>query len=268
MISLLHRTDTALNADRIVLDRRSASLLEWERITGQVAAHCLNGLAAAAVRDRQPFADPVSIRLYHDLADELRSDGEIGRWPPLVDVSGALSLIRQPPPVRLEGPDLVHIAAVAAELDHLRAHFLAERERYPLWGEAAVQMSTFEAVTGAIGRALDLDGRILDRASALLSRLRRAVAGQERAVRQEVNQVMGRARREGWTTGDEVTLRGDRFCLPLRSGDSRRVDGIVHDRSATGATLFVEPAQVVRLANELAGTRLEIAAEEAASCLN
>jgi len=263
MISLLQKTTGALSAEQVVLGRRSASLLEWERITAQVAAHCRNALAAEAIRRRRPFADPAAIDLYRDLTDELRSGGERDQWPPLVEVSGALALVRQPPPVRLEGADLVHIASVAVELDRLRAHFLAERSRYRLWSEAAVQMSTFEALTGAIGRALDVDGRILDGASPLLARLRRSVAGQEQAVRHEVQQAMTRARREGWTTGDEVTLRGDRFCVPLRSGDSRRLNGIVHDRSATGATLFVEPAGVVRLANDLAATRLEIAAEEA-----
>jgi len=262
MISLLQKTQAYLSADRIVLGRRSASLLEWRRITDQVAVHCRNRLAADAVRVRRPFASLEAINLFRDLADELRAEGDRGRWPPLVEVSDTVALVGQPPPVRLEGPDLVHIASVAAEFDRLRQHFLADRERWPLWGEAAVQLSTFEALTGAVRRALDNDGHIVDNASALLARLRRSVAGQESAVRQEVNLVMGRARREGWTTGEEVTLRGDRFCLPLRSGDSRRIDGIVHDRSATGATLFVEPAQVVRLANELAATRLEIAAEE------
>lgn len=262
MISLLHKTETALSADQLVLDRRSASLLEWDRITDQVAAHCRNALAAQGLRGRRPFATLESIALYRGLADELRSGGEMGQWPPLIEVSDALALVRQPAPVRMEGPDLVHVATVAEELDRLRNHFLAERARYPLWGDAAVQMSTFDSVCGAIRRALDPDGRIVDSASPLLSRLRRSVAGQEQAVRHEVTQAMAHARREGWTTGDEVTLRGDRFCLPMRSGESRRVDGIVHDRSSTGATLFVEPAGVVRMANELAATRMEIAAEE------
>ena len=263
MISLLHRTQTALHADRIVLGRRSASLLEWEAITGQVASHCRNSLASESIRARRPFATMASIHLYRELADELRSLGDIGQWPPLIEVSQMVSLLHQTAPVRMDGADLVHVAAVATELDRLRQHFLAERQRYPLWGEAAVQMSTFEGLTGAINRALDPDGHIVDSASALLAKLRRSVAGQEQAVRQQVNQAMSRARREGWTTADEVTLRGDRFCLPMRSGEVRRVDGIVHDRSATGATLFVEPAGVVRLANELASTRFEIAAEEA-----
>ena len=134
---------------------------------------------------------------------------------------------------------------------------------HSLWGEAAVQMSTFGNLSGIIRRALDNDGYIKDAASPLLGRLRRSFGEQERVVRQETNRAMSEARARGWVTADEVTLRGDRFCLPLRSGDVRRVDGIIHDRSATGATLFLEPAGVVRLSNQLTETRLEIAAEEA-----
>ena len=87
MISLLQKTHAFLNADRIALGRRSASLLEWPRITDQVAVHCRNRLAADAVRARLPFASLEAINLYRDLADELRSEGDAGRWPPLVEVS-------------------------------------------------------------------------------------------------------------------------------------------------------------------------------------
>jgi len=262
MITLLDRVARAGRGPGVLGDR-SASLLEWSRVTDQVAAHCLGSLAAERIRRRRPFADPDSIALYHALADELRTDGDADAWPPLIDVGPALGLIRRPPPIRLEGEDLVHLAGVAEEADRMRAHFLADRDRFGLWAEAAVQAAVFSGLGGAIRRALDRDGRIVDDASPLLGRLRRALGGQEQAVRQEVGRSMQEARGRGWTTGDEVTLRGDRYCLPLRAGDSRRVDGIVHDRSASGATLFVEPAGVVRLANELAATRLEIAAEEA-----
>ncbi|MCB1184689.1 hypothetical protein KDM41_14765, partial [bacterium] len=190
MISLLARFESARRDDRVVLDARSVRLLEWERITAQVAAHCRNPLAADAVRARRPFASPVSVALAHELADEVARALADADGPPLVDVSGALALIRRPPPVRLEGPDLVHVAAVARELDDLRRWFLARREACPRWGEAAVQMATFDGLVGAIGRALDPDGRIVDGASPLLARLRRAVAGQERAVRSEVGQAM------------------------------------------------------------------------------
>ncbi len=263
MINLLERMSAFQDSGERVLGFRAGDLLEWEYITGQVASFCLNGPAVEAILSRQPYASLEPILLQHAMADELRIAGDADQWPPMAEVGQALDLIRQPPPVRLEGPDLVHVAGVAEQLDLLRAFFLKDRGRFTLWGEAAVQMADFSGLSGAIRRALDRDGSILDGASPLLARLRRSVVGQERAVRQEIGQAMSRARAKGWTTGDEATLRGDRFCLPLRSGDSRRIEGIVHDRSATGATLFVEPAGVVRLTNELTSTRLEIASEEA-----
>ncbi|MBK8165769.1 MAG: Smr/MutS family protein [bacterium] len=265
MIPLLERLAAgAAEAGRApVASVRALALLEWDRLTGQVAAHCLSPLSAQAVRARRPLPAAGLIEPWHELADELRAEGDRNQWPPLNDPSVLLALLDQPPPVRLEGPDLVHVASLAGDLDALRAHFLDRRESCPRWSEAALAASPLEALRGALLRALEPDGRLRDDASPKLGPLRRRAALQERAVRQEVGEAMTRARTAGWTTGDEVTLRGDRFCLPLRSGDSRRVDGIVHDRSQTGATLFVEPAGVVRLSNELTSLRLEIAAEEA-----
>jgi len=263
MINLLERMAAFRDSGEAVLEPRAVELLEWNSVTGQVASFCLNGPAADAILSRRPYSSLEPVSLQQSLADELRSSGDADQWPPLADVGPVLDLVRQPPPVRLEGPDLVHVAGVAEQLDSLRAHFLADRTRFTLWGEAAIQMADFRSLAGAIRGALDRDGSILDGASPLLGRLRRSVAGQEQAVRRQIGQAMNQARSRGWTTGDEVTLRGDRFCLPLRSGDSRRIEGIVHDRSVSGATLFVEPAPVVRLANELTATRLEIAAEEA-----
>lgn len=263
MIQLLQRiaNDHATGAQ--VLQDRCAHLLEWKGITAQLARHCRNRRAAQSIAERRPFDSFEPISFQHALADEIRPAGQSGQWPPLMELSDGLELLEMTAPVRYEGADLVHLATVAEHLDALREYFLNARLRCPLWGEAAVQMATFSGVSGAIRRALDLDGNIVDGASPLLARLRRSVVGQERAVRQEMGTVMGAARAKGWTTATEVTMRGDRFCLPLRSGESTKIAGIVHDRSSTGATLFVEPSSVVRLSNELTSTRLDIAAEEA-----
>ena len=263
MIELLARLNLTFAAGDRVLGDRASRLLEWDRVVDQIARRCVNGRAAAAVRRRRPFAEPAAIALHHELADELRPFGDVNQWPPLAEVTGLLDLLERSSPLRLDGPDLVTVAAAAEDLDRLRDHLLELRPRCPRWGEAAAQAPGFGGLGGAIRRCLDPDGRIVDGASPLLARLRRAAAGQERAVRDAVNSAMTDAKREGWTTAAEVTMRGDRFCLPLRSGDSRRIAGIVHDRSQTGATLYVEPAGVVALANELTETRLEVAAEEA-----
>jgi len=238
MIQLLQRIATDHAGALDLLNGRTAHLLEWDGVTAQIARHCRNRRAALAIAHRRPFASHDSIQFQHALADELRPSGQSGKWPPLMDLADGLDLLEMTAPVRYEGADLVHLATVAEHLDDLRQHFLNTRLSCPLWGEAAVQMATFSGISGAIRRALDLDGNIVDGASPLLARLRRTVSGQERAVRQEMSAVMGSARAKGWTTGTEVTMRGDRFCLPLRSGESNKVAGIIHDRSSTGATFL------------------------------
>lgn len=262
MINLLERIRARETHGPGVLGPRADHLLEWTAVKRQISTHCLNRRSSEQIQARQPFATLDRIELEHQLTDELRPAAQGNVWPPLIDLSDALDLLEQAAPVRLEGPDLIHLAVVAEELDALRDYFLRDRASYSLWGEAAVQMASFQSLSAAIFRALDNDGRLKDNASPLLGRLRRAAGEQERRVRQEMNRAMGQAREKGWATGEEVTLRGDRFCLPLRAGDVRRIPGIVHDRSATGATLFLEPAAVVHLANQLTEVRLEIAAEE------
>ncbi len=264
MILLLDRLDAADRAAREhpVADDRVRDLLGWRRITDQVARHCRDGRAADATGDQQPHADPEIIALLHSLADELRPLAAAGNWPPVVAVADVLDTLEQPSPRRLEGVDLVAVARLAEGLDQLRDWLLQARAALPVWGEAAVQVTAFAGLAGDLRRCLDRDGQILDSASPTLARLRRAVRDRQVQVRQSVQRYMAEAHRRGWTAAGEVTLRGDRFCLPIKAGDKRKVPGIVHDRSQTGQTVFVEPAETVNLANDLAESRLEMGAEE------
>jgi DNA mismatch repair protein MutS2 len=241
---------------------RTLSLLEWPLVTEQIASFCLTAAAAARIRDRRPCTELEPLQLWWSLTDELRPDGEAGNWPPLVEVAAGWELLQRPAPGGFRAEELVVVAALAEALDEMRDHLSQARHRLPVWGEAAVELATFHSLTAEIRRKVDRDGHVQDAASTTLARLRRACLAQEKLVRQEVTAVMQRARSQGWTTESEVTLRGDRFCLPLRSGASRRIDGIVHARSASGGTLFVEPASVVHLHNELSELRLEAADEE------
>jgi len=241
--------------------RRALRLLEWHRVAAQVARHARSRRASARLAARRPFARPEPILLARELADELRARGERGEWPPLVEVGDALDLLDRPRPLRLAGADLVHLATTAVDLELLRDDLVARERDHPRWCGAARCLQPLGGLAGAVSRALDRDGGVRDDASPQLSRLRREAREQERQARAAVQRTMADARERGWTTGTEVTLRGDRLCLPVRSGSKRLVEGIVHDRSATGGTLFIEPAAVVALQNDLIETRLAAAAE-------
>ncbi len=240
---------------------RALRLLQWPRVARLVANRCRSRLAATRVARRRPFVDPDAIRLRHDLADELRPESERGVRPPLCDVSETVSLLLRERPLRLEGADLVHLAGVAAELDVLRVHLLAREAAAPRWCDAARRLSGFEGLRAAVERRLDRDGHVRDDATPALAKLRRGIRDGERGVRSEVSRAMTEARGRDWLTAAEPTLRGERFCLPVRAGAKRKVDGIVHDRSASGGTLYIEPAAVVHLQNELTERRLAAATE-------
>jgi len=264
VITLLEqlRAAEAAAARAPVATVRDRALLGWDRVAGQVAAHCHDLRAAAAAGAQLPFADPAAIDLVRCLADELRTLADRDRIPPLAVVSPVLERLEAPPPRRLEGPDLVEVARLAEDLDRLRDRLLAHEPHAPTWAGAARQMPAFAGLAGDLRRCLDRDGALLDGASPLLARLRRSARDREHQVRRSVAAAMSEAAARGWTTGSEVTVRGDRFCLPLRAADRRKLPGIVHDRSQTGQTVYLEPAAVVDLANDLAETRLEMAAEE------
>ncbi len=242
---------------------RALRLLEWPRVAAGIAGLCLSRRAAAAVTARRPYVAAGPIALRRRLADELRAPGERGEWPPLLEISDVMDWLEGPRPLALEGSDLLQVAAAAVALDALADHFRRDPDAWPTWSGAAARQERLGHLAAAVRRTCDRDGRLRDDATPVLGRLRRAARDQERAARAAAERALAQARAAGLVTGDEVTLRGDRYCLPLRAGARRRLEGIVHDRSATGGTLFVEPAAVVELHNALVETRLEMASEEA-----
>jgi DNA mismatch repair protein MutS2 len=92
--------------------------------------------------------------------------------------------------------------------------------------------------------------------------LRRTQAAAESRVRDIARREMHRARESGHSSGDELVMRGERMCIPVRSGSRASVNGIIHDRSSTGHTLFIEPAVVVEAGNGFVEARLAVLDEE------
>jgi len=264
VIPLLRELDAAARTAALPDDpehARALRLLGWERVAGQVAARARTRRGGETLRTRRPFVEAAPIALRHRLQDQVRAAVEADDAPPLSDPSDALDLLERPRPWRLSGEELLHLAVTAADLDACRGWCLRRAENAPDWAAAAGALPPLDAVHGRILAMLDRDGCVKDDATPRLRALRRTERDRERQARDAVARAMDHARAKGWTNGPEVTLRGDRFCLPLQAGARRRLDGIVHDRSATGGTVYVEPAEVVQLQNDLVEARLDAAAE-------
>lgn len=226
--------------------------LEFPAALERVAAHAVSPLGAARVRSRTPQTDPDIVRAAlaqaAELAGRLLADDAI-RAEPVPDVTAALELLGVPGSV-LEGAALVELrdALAAARVVAVELGRLARDA--PRTAALRVPLPAKELET-RLRDALDPDGTVRDGASRALAQARQAVrATRERLVAKLAAILASLAERER-APDAAVTVRGGRYVVPVRSGARGQVGGIVHDESATGATLFIEPSEAVELGNEL-----------------
>ena len=101
------------------------------------------------------------------------------------------------------------------------------------------------------------DGTVADHASVALHRLRRDIERQQRQIQKSLERFLRAHREEGMLQEEFVTIRNERFVVPVIAGQQRKVDGVIHGASASGHTLFVEPLETIDLNNELVRLREE-----------
>jgi len=104
----------------------------------------------------------------------------------------------------------------------------------------------------ALDKVVDDEAQVRDDASPLLRQLRQELIQRQGQLRKQLATVLRHAKSEGWIPGDaEPTIRGGRLVLPVVAEHKRRVRGLIHDESASGQTVFIEPAEVFELNNDI-----------------
>jgi len=138
-----------------------------------------------------------------------------------------------------------------------RSILLSGREKFPrLAVHASAIADLRELVADLRGKILP-DGTVADHASVALARLRREVEKQRYLIQESLERFLRAHREDGTLQEDFVTIRNDRFVVPVVTGRERRVDGVIHGASGSGHTLFVEPLETIDLNNELVRVREE-----------
>ena len=184
--------------------------------------------------------------------------GEGPGFGSLADPQGWLERLAVPGAV-LAAQELLDAASLLETSAALKKSFQAESDKFLLLAAAAAAVADFRPLAGMIRRAVLPNGEISDDASGELKRIRAAL----RRAREKIQQVLRETlRARGQEPGEDyVTLRNDRFVIPVRASDRRNVPGVVHGASASGQTVFVEPLEAIELNNKLVQLTEEEAAE-------
>ena len=159
--------------------------------------------------------------------------------------------------IRVEGlfMDENELFSLRKMLDYVgqleRFFTLLDRDKYPLL--ASLPLTSFPShLIVAIDRIIDRYGKMKDSASPELARIRKDIAQSQGSVSRALNSILRQAQAEGLLDKDAApTMREGRLVLPVPPAYKRKIGGIVHDESATGKTVFIEPQQVVEANNRI-----------------
>lgn len=154
--------------------------------------------------------------------------------------------------------ELLDIAGTIGAGRRLR-HFLldlCENEPLPMLQFQAERIEGLREMETEIRRCIDDDGAVVDSASPELRQVRQEIRQLEARVREKLDQMTRSSSYQKMLMENIVTIRGDRFVIPVKQEYRHVFGGIVHDQSASGATLFIEPEAVVTMNNKLRELRL------------
>jgi DNA mismatch repair protein MutS2 len=241
----------------------STVLLQFDELKSLVAHYAGSNAGRALVEELAPHSDRAALEAALAESGEaiayLRElDGSQDllhlRFDQLRDVAGPARILNVAG-ASLAGSeilDLFHNFALAGEF---RSALLKVVARFPRLARRAHNLADLRELAKRYARAFLPDGSLADQASVALGRLRRDIEKQHKSIQESLERFMRAHRNDGTLQEDFVTIREDRFVVPIVAGQKGRVDGVIHGSSGTGRTLFLEPLETIGLNNQLVRLR-------------
>ncbi|MEA4998671.1 MAG: endonuclease MutS2 [Candidatus Limiplasma sp.] len=231
---------------------RELRVLEFTKIRERLAAYCVTPMGAALCEALTPHRDFAEVsRALAETEEAVVLIAYMGGQP-LVgfgDVREHISLAEKG--ASLSPRALLDVAACLRAARTARVALVKEREDTPILTGLASRLTALAGVEQEINDAILSEEEIADRASAELSTIRRQIRSANERMRDKLNNMIHSSSYAKFLQDTIITMRGDRYCIPVKAECRANVPGIVHDQSATGATLFVEPIAVVEMGNDL-----------------
>ena len=235
----------------------SARVLEFESLRELLRGYASSPLGQQRTADIAPSNDRNWIENQQQLTTQIREFRRVGGG---FDFSGLLEITKLLEKSRIEG--------AALETAEIRDVVLVV-DRAAEWREIAlnpptamkVEWNAVATLSGGIADFTDFlrafrnkirpDGTLDDHASQELARIRREVEKQKRLIQESLRSYLRRLAEGGALQDELVTIRGERFVIPVKAEQKRRVQGVVHGASSSGQTVFIEPLETIEQNNEL-----------------
>ncbi|MDT2831205.1 endonuclease MutS2 [Vagococcus carniphilus] len=236
------------------MNKKILQTLEFDKVKQMLSSHIVTKLGEEHLQQLAPLTDYDKIEEYlietEDAVKVLRLRGGIP-IPVLENIKPHMKRIEIG--AMLNGLELAQVGRVLRTVTELQQFFEdlreaeIELERLYEWSDKMVALPELAKV---IRISVDEDGHVTDEASSELKGIRQSIRRAEQGVREQLDSIL-RGGNSKYLSDTIVTMRNDRYVIPVKSEYRSHFGGVVHDQSASGQTVFVEPRQVVELNNKL-----------------
>lgn len=240
------------------MNDHTEAVLDYRLIRDALQTYAVTPMGKALAAQLHPHADATALVVQLRETSEMAAILAAGTEPPLAPVIDLRPYLEAAQIVGfyLEGAQLLEVAQCLEVLQRLRRYGQAESQRVPLLSRRLARLSDFGILLREIRSALDDKGYVRDHASPALQHIRQRLKQVRDRVHRTLQDLM--TTYSSVVQDPVVTIRNERFVVPLKTDFRQALRGIVHGESASGATVYVEPASVVEINNQL----LHIQAEE------
>lgn len=226
--------------------------LDFPKVLSRLADYCILPRAKELAVGLTPFVDFESVRLALQETEEGKNHL---RGNPLFSVRGAkeirLYIERCLRGGVIHGEELLEIRDTLRVGRKIKQLLLESKEEFPGLWEIVFPIEPQKDLEDEISRCISEDGKVADNASPILAELRRSLDRLQHRIRESLEGTLRNSSYQKMLQDSIITQRSDRYVLPIKQEYRTAFPGIVHDQSASGATLFIEPMPVVHLGNEL-----------------
>ena len=235
-----------------------AQSLEWQPLLALVAGYSISRVGREAIESLTPSTNQPWIDHQHQLIQEIRVLLNAASSIPLGGLFDPTQLAAkaQIPQSALEPEELQSVARLASDIAAWQSLLRTPPPNIGSQIQGLLDLSStltqnLTPLAESIQRKLLPDGTLADDASPELSRIRNDQQRQQRVIEESLRAALRRLSASDQTQEDLITIRGDRFVIPVKAEQKRKVSGVVHGASSSGQTVYVEPLETIEQNNEL-----------------
>ncbi|MGX6442980.1 endonuclease MutS2 [Neobacillus sp. K501] len=243
------------------MQERTLKVLEFTKVREQLLEHAASSLGIDKINQLVPSTDFEEVVKLQAETDEAATVLRIKGNVPLSGIHNIRAHIKRSVIGGVLSPyELVQVASTihaSRQMKRFIEDIAEERTEIPILLEQVERIIPLTNLEQSIKQAIDESGEVLDGASELLRSLRQQLRSNEARVREKLENMIRSSNAQKMLSDAIVTIRNDRFVIPVKQEYRGHYGGIIHDQSSSGQTLFIEPQVIVQLNNQLQDIRVK-----------